>query len=129
MIVGVIVALLAMTPSQSCENADTTADIVECANENYRIADAEMTGVWKAAYAKMKKLDLDNPPRSKSELGYAQTLLDSQRKWIAFRDAQCRVVGNRMRGGSGQGYSTTFCLIDVTRGRTVELRETAEFGE
>ena len=120
----IFILLLAAAP-QNCDSAQTTMDLVECSDHEYRIADAKMTVEWKAAYARMKRQDAE-VPRARS--GYAAALLDSQRKWLAYRDAQCKVVGDRMRGGSGQGYSTMFCLTDLTRKRTTELHEVVVFG-
>lgn len=100
-----------------CPNADTTMEIIECVNAAYEVADQRMTSEWKRAFARMKEMDADKANRQRGP-SYAQALLDSQRKWIAFRDSHCRLEGYRMRGGSGQGYSTTICLIDLTKDRT-----------
>lgn len=122
MIGGVALILAAATEGDLCPNADTTLQIVECVNAAYKVADQRMTNEWKRAYARMKAMDAynANPQPGPS---YAQALLDSQRKWIAFRDSECRIEGYRMRGGSGQGYTTTICLIRLTDDRTRILHD------
>jgi uncharacterized protein YecT (DUF1311 family) len=124
-----IFAMLVATSAQNCGRAETTVAIAECANAEYRRADAEMTREWKAAFARMKRDDSGEPPPPSGELSDAAALLDSQRKWLSFRDSQCRVIGYQMRGGSGQGYSTTFCLIELTEQRTRQLRQIVSFGQ
>jgi uncharacterized protein YecT (DUF1311 family) len=118
-----IALLVAATAAQGgiCPNAVSSVEIIECVNAAYRGADGRMTTEWKRAYARMKKKDAHQVSRQTGP-SFLQALLDSQRKWLAFRDSQCRVEGYRMRGGSGQGYSTTICLITLTNDRTDALR-------
>ena len=113
-------ALIALQSLAICQSAETTADIVECASAEYKIADAAMTGAWRLASARAKNAD-GSATVSKTPQSYFQVLLDGQRKWIAFRDAHCKAAGYMMRGGSGQGYSTTFCLIELTNQRKRQL--------
>lgn len=116
----IALALLALSSSALCQSAQTTADLVECAKAEYKIADTAMTQSWRFASARAKNAD-GSAAASKAPQSYFQVLLDGQRKWIAYRDAHCKAVGYNMRGGSGQGYSTTFCLIELTNLRKRQL--------
>lgn len=122
MITAIALTLAAVVEDELCPNADTTVQIVECVNAAYKVADQRMTKEWQRAYARMKSMDADNA-NTQPGPSYAQALLDSQRKWIALRDSECRIEGYRMRGGSGQGYTTTICLIGLTDERTRILRD------
>ena len=119
--------LAALTLSSQCGDLQTTVEIVDCVKAAYAKADAQMASVYFGRMREMKQLDADAISQKRrlpaGEPTYSQALLESQRKWIAYRDAQCRLAGYSMRGGSGQGYSTGFCLIDLTEQRTRQLRD------
>ena len=90
-------------------------------------ADAQLNAAYRTAMARAKQLDggtkpADLPPAERAGPSYSQALLTSQRAWIAYRDANCRVFSYEYRGGSAQGLSNRVCLIRVTRARTAELR-------
>ena len=123
MITG-LASLLIAAQGGLCPDANSTFEIIDCVNAAYRQADKRMTVEWKRTYSQMKQQD-ERETRRLPGPTYAQALLDSQRKWLAFRDSHCRVEGYRMRGGSGQGYTTTICLIDLTNDRTKALRRLA----
>jgi uncharacterized protein YecT (DUF1311 family) len=94
---------------------------------NYQAADAQLNAAYRTAMTRMKQLDrgtkpADLPPAERAGPSYSQALLNSQRAWIAYRDANCRVFSYEYRGGSAQGLSNRVCLIRVTRARTAELR-------
>ena len=117
-------ALVASSSGEAlCSDANSTAEIVECTNVVYKMADQQMTHDWSQAFARMKRKDAASA-KANTRRGptFAQALLDSQRKWLAFRDSQCRLESFRMRGGSGEGYSTTICLITLTNERAATLR-------
>lgn len=110
--------------SNLCANANTTADIVECTGIVLKMADEQMSHAWQLALARMRHKD-----REAAKIGatkrptYADALLDSQRKWLAFRDSQCLLESIRMRGGSGEGYGRSNCLIEQTSKRAATLRD------
>jgi uncharacterized protein YecT (DUF1311 family) len=97
------------------------------AQSDYQAADAQLNAAYRAATARMQQRDratrlADLPPAERAGPGYAQALLNSQRAWLAYRDANCRAFGFEYRGGSAQALSTRVCLTRVTRARTAELR-------
>lgn len=94
---------------------------------DYQAADAQLNAAYRTAMTRMKQLDrgtkpADLPPAERAGPSYSQALLNSQRAWIAYRDANCRAFSYEYRGGSAQGLSNRVCLIRVTRARTAELR-------
>ncbi|WP_375271553.1 lysozyme inhibitor LprI family protein [Sphingomonas sp.] len=108
-------ALLASSPAAAQSAGD------------YQAADAQLNAAYRTAMARMKQLDrgtrpADLPPAERNKPSYSQALLNSQRAWLAYRDANCRVFSYEYRGGSAQALSSRVCLTRVTRARTAELR-------
>jgi len=100
--------------------------VAQSASE-YQAADAQLNAAYRTAMARMKQLDraakpADLPLAERGGPSYSQALLNSQRAWLAYRDANCRVFSYEYRGGSAQGLSNRVCLTRVTRARTAELR-------
>ena len=94
---------------------------------DYQAADAQLNAAYRTVMARMKQLDrgtrpADLPPAERAGPSYTQALLNSQRAWLAYRDANCRAFSYEYRGGSAQGLSNRVCLTRVTRARTAELR-------
>lgn len=112
-------ALLASTLSLQPGAAQSASD--------YKAADAQLNAAYRTAMARMKQLDrgtkpADLPPAERAGPSYSQALLNSQRAWLAYRDANCHAFSYEYRGGSAQGLSNRVCLTRVTRARTAELR-------
>jgi len=53
-----------------------------------------------------------------------QALIASERRWIAFRDANCRIPSAYYRGAA-HDYKVQGCLLDLTKQRAEELRKFA----
>lgn len=85
-------------------------------------ADAEMNGVWKQVYAQMQRSDREETTTDSSEMGFAPALLASQRAWLTYRDAECRIESFEWRGGSMQPFTYSQCMTQVTQARTRQLK-------
>ncbi|MDH4413199.1 MAG: lysozyme inhibitor LprI family protein [Rhizobium sp.] len=103
-----------------CNNAQTQADMNQCAAEDYRKADAAMNAQWAETRAAMLARDKASPPSGDN--GAAKRLLASQRAWLAYRDAACDVEGYSVDGGSMQPLVVSSCLADLTTRRTEDLK-------
>jgi uncharacterized protein YecT (DUF1311 family) len=103
-----------------CNNAQTQADMNQCAAEDYRKADAAMNAQWAETRAAMLAWDKASPPSGDN--GAAKRLLASQRAWLAYRDAACDVEGYSAEGGSMQPLMISSCLAELTKRRTEELK-------
>lgn len=103
-----------------CNNAQTQADMNQCAAEDYRKADAAMNAQWAETRAAMLAFDKVSSPSEDN--GAAKRLLLSQRAWLAYRDAACDVEGYSVQGGSMQPLTISSCLADLTTRRTEELK-------
>ena len=103
-----------------CSNAQTQADMNQCAADDYRKADAAMNAQWAETRAAMLAWDKATPPSQDN--GAAKRLLASQRAWLAYRDAACDVEGYSVEGGSMQPLIVSSCLAELTTRRTEELK-------
>ncbi|RYD99971.1 MAG: DUF1311 domain-containing protein [Sphingomonadales bacterium] len=119
MTIAIALAIAFARAVDPCASAETTLEIVDCVSKLYEVSDARMTVQWERAVARAKLADSVEP---KLQPTYFAALLDSQRKWLAYRDSQCRYESYRMRGGSGERYTLSFCLVSLTDQRADQLR-------
>lgn len=106
-----------------CANAMVQSDLNICAAQDWQAADDELNAVWPKALAALKAADAELPAELK---GGEQALLDAQRAWITFRDAQCKAEGYPMRGGSAEPLLVYGCMSVLTRERTATLARIAD---
>lgn len=92
-----------------CPNAQSQLEMNQCAGNAYKAADGELNQVYRKLVA---LLDAEE----KVQLKVAQTA------WLKYRDAHCEFVGDQYKGGSIRPMIHAFCLADVTRNRTTELK-------
>lgn len=52
----------------------------------------------------------------------ADLLLDAQRAWITFRDAECALSYSEFGGGSMRVLNGSGCMMQMTAERTIELK-------
>ena len=92
-----------------CPNAQSQLEMNQCAGNAYKAADGELNQIYRKLVA---MLDAEE----KVQLKGAQTA------WLKYRDAHCEFVGDQYKGGSIRPMIHAFCLADVTRNRTTELK-------
>lgn len=92
-----------------CSNANTQAEMNQCAGNEYKTADAALNRVYQQLVAMLEA-------EEKAGLKEAQTA------WLKYRDTNCDFVANQYKGGSIRPMILGLCLADVTRNRTAELR-------
>ncbi len=117
MIVALSLALAAQAPEDPIENACYERDYSQqamnrCAGDAYQRADAALNAQW----AKVLAIYGDDAESKK-------LLLDGQRAWLKYRDAQCQLAALDSRGGSIWLLINSGCLASLTRQRTQELKE------
>ena len=91
-----------------CQDAKTQLDLNQCFARAWQKADAELNALYQSV-----KRKLDGP-------GLAN-LLEAQRTWIKYRDANCEGAAAQYEGGSIQPMIRSACLERVTRARVVEI--------
>jgi uncharacterized protein YecT (DUF1311 family) len=109
--VGMFMAL-GIGCSAQAEDCDATqASMNQCASKQYKALDDELNTQYKA-----QMTYLTTPARKKA-------LQDAQKKWIAYRDADCAYqVGKREDGGTLWPLSQVQCLSEQTKVRVEQLK-------
>lgn len=93
----------------ACSDANTQAEMNDCAGREYKTADVTLNRVYQQLVSMLAA-------EEKSGLKEAQTA------WIKYRDANCDFVADQYKGGSIRPTIYGLCLADVTRNRTTELK-------
>ncbi len=106
---------------EECDEPQTQLAMTLCARAEYERADAEMNTQWGLTTAAMKARDAELDA-SDRQPGYFETLLESQRAWLKYRDAQCLSESFMARGGSLQPMAESQCRTYLTTLRTDQLR-------
>ena len=93
-----------------CQNAQTTADLMDCKGAQYRAELAHMAEMYQA---------LTELADNRSD--FAKALKDNQEDWLAYRDSVCELEGSVYKGGSLERVQQLDCLARVTAARTSHL--------
>ncbi|WP_235037560.1 MULTISPECIES: lysozyme inhibitor LprI family protein [unclassified Novosphingobium] len=110
--------LMAAEPAVDCANAMTQADMNICSYRDFQSADRDLNAAWGSAAIAARDADKHGPS------GAFDRLLDSQRKWLAYRDAQCLSEnGPREQSGTIWPLLQNGCLHELTQARTGQLRD------
>ena len=129
MIVAAALLLLAQTeiaePDQVCDDPQTQLAMNTCASMDFEQADARLNEQWRETAEHMRSLDAGIDRETDSQPGHFETLLEGQRAWLAFRDAQCQSEGFLARGGSVQPMLVSHCKAYLTELRIEQLRNLA----
>ncbi|MEO7635263.1 MAG: lysozyme inhibitor LprI family protein [Sphingomicrobium sp.] len=95
----------------ACYEADQSQQgMNRCAGETYARADAALNIAWAKVVAAYK-----------GDQEGSKLLLDAQRGWLKYREAQCRAAAIDSKGGSIWPMMVASCMADMTRRRTHEL--------
>lgn len=106
----IIIALLTFVAIIGAAYAQSQGTMNREAGTDYLKADAEMTAAYKHL---MKGLDASRQRK----------LLDAQRAWLKFRDAEARFRASKAEGGSVYPTVHAGYLADLTRARTKQLQD------
>lgn len=91
------------TAADMCADPQDQATMNQCADKDYKAADAELN----AQYGKIIARLADNPDAK-------QLLIAAQRSWIAYRDAECAFRASGVAGGSIYPYVLLQCTTELT---------------
>ncbi|UZJ58938.1 lysozyme inhibitor LprI family protein [Pseudomonas sp. KU26590] len=110
-VVGMLMALGIGCSAQAQDCDANQASMNQCASQEYKALDAELNTQYNAQMGYLK-----TPARKKA-------LQDAQKKWIAFRDADCQYqAGKREEGGSMWPLAQAQCLSAQTKVRVEQLK-------
>ena len=95
---------------KNCANIDfqTQGEMNDCATDNYHQWDVKLNSIYKKALEKYKSED-------------KKLLIIAERRWIAYRDAECKFETADTEGGSVHGMVYVGCLAYYTEARIKDL--------
>jgi uncharacterized protein YecT (DUF1311 family) len=96
-----------------------------CAARDFAAADAALNEQWELTVAAMKDRDTMIDRANDRRPGSYELLLEGQRAWLKYRDAQCQNEGYYARGGSLEPLLVAQCRTYLTELRTQQLRHLA----
>jgi uncharacterized protein YecT (DUF1311 family) len=119
MIVALLIALAGMQAAAddpietACYKQDESQQgMNRCAGEAYERADTALNAQWQKVIA-----------RYSDDAEAKALLLNGQREWLKYRDAQCEIAAFDNRGGSIWPLINSGCLARLTRERAAELAD------
>ncbi|GAA5053138.1 lysozyme inhibitor LprI family protein [Erythrobacter westpacificensis] len=109
-----------------CAEPQTQRAMNHCAALEWDEADAALNAQWQETAARMRRMDRATTPDD-GRPGYFSQLLRGQRAWLVYRDHHCASVGYNARGGSLEPLLVSTCKTELTRERTGQLEDLAEW--
>lgn len=98
--------------ADDCANAQDQATMNECAGKDFNAADKKLNDAYKQIEGRLK-----------DDAASKKLLVDAQRAWIAFRDAECNFQGGpRAEAGSMYPMVVASCQAALTNGRLKDLQ-------
>jgi len=98
--------------ADDCANASDQATLDECAGKDFEASDKKLNDAYKQITDRLK----DNAPSKK-------LLVDAQRAWVTFRDAECNFQGGPPEtAGSVRPMVVANCQAGLTEKRLKELQ-------
>jgi uncharacterized protein YecT (DUF1311 family) len=101
----------------SCSQPNTQMEMNRCAAVDHQREDAAMTAQWRKTLAYMRQQDGNQQSNKDKRPSYGDTLLESQRAWLRYRDTQCAIEGYAARGGSMEPMLIAGCKATMTATR------------
>jgi uncharacterized protein YecT (DUF1311 family) len=98
--------------NQCMQTAQTTLDMNNCNGAEIERQDARLNSVYKKAKAALE-------PAQQTQL------LDAQRLWIKYRDANCKLYYS-LTGGTIDQLNGAGCVLEMTKARADELLKLSE---
>ena len=92
-----------------CPDANSQYEMNVCAHKEFQAADAALNRIY-------------NQLSSRLDEGRRAKLKEAELAWLKYRDGNCEFVSSEYEGGSMRPMVHSFCLADVTRARTAELK-------
>lgn len=109
----ITLSLTAYASDNRCfEQAQTQTQINACAASDFKAADSDLNNIY---HQMMNKIGNDQSTKN--------LLIAAQRKWVEFRDAECKFSTVRTADGSINSMRLNSCLADVTRSRISEFQD------
>lgn len=122
---------LAAEPPLNCSNAQSNLEMKMCAQRDFEAADKELNAVFTKAVAEARAINKDTTETVGGEKmpNLEQKLRATQRSWMAYRDGNCEYQSLMYWGGTHASLAYSLCMVDMTKSRTKELKDTLNGGQ
>jgi uncharacterized protein YecT (DUF1311 family) len=109
---ALIALMLPAAHADECEDAEDQATMTACAEQAYEASDSELNTLYREIEHR-----LGDDPETR------ELLIESERAWVAFRDAECTFAASAVAGGSVYPMVSAMCLDDLTQKRIEAFRQ------
>lgn len=99
----------------NCETAIATPDVSECAKQEQMVVEEKLNRVYQKALKHLNELDAEQDSKSK------QKLIQAQRTWVKFRDADCDAMYTQYEGGTIRSIVYIDCMQKHAERRVEDL--------
>ncbi|WP_167629424.1 lysozyme inhibitor LprI family protein [Aquipseudomonas alcaligenes] len=120
-----VITLLALLLIPSLTNAESACELPEhlCkAQSEYERADKDLNETYQKIIAKIKSGDFDDGLVSRVEI--TESLRESQRSWLKFKQDNCSAYYKLYSGGTSRNGDLMACQSEMTIERTNFLKAT-----
>lgn len=112
--------LLAARPAHAldCQKAETTPELNECAARQQKAVELKLNQTYQQALKSLQQPDTEMDKFSATR----QKLIEAQRAWVKFREADCEAVYLQHVSGSIRNLMFTGCLQKHAERRIEDLK-------
>jgi uncharacterized protein YecT (DUF1311 family) len=104
-----LLALSVPALALDCSKQETEGAARQCSGQLLKDADKNLNDAYRTL---LKRFDARQQAMLRA----------SEKAWLAYRDAQCKMVASGVEGGSAQPMVTADCLGELTQARLKELK-------
>ena len=120
---------MSSTCMDSQEGGHSTLGMTSCLNAEADVWDGFLNVEYKATRDWAKRADEDEAEYFPGFAVRAEKLLEAQRAWIVFRDAECALDYAEWGSGSMRNIAYADCRLTMTAERTIDFRHMREMFE
>jgi uncharacterized protein YecT (DUF1311 family) len=114
-------AMLLAQTADPCVESGSTFDERACAQQKLKVRDALLNRTYQELLLQLASYDEPGGSSPSSR----ELLIAAQRKWIAFREADCKAQESVYKGGSIHAVIYLDCIREHTEQRIKDLKPTS----
>lgn len=110
-IVAILSSSAALADDACYQKAQSQSELTECSQNDLKQVDEQLNKLYK-----------EMETRLKGDGDTIKLLIDAQKKWVVFRDAECTLTTVRTAGGSINAMNFNVCLTGLTQSRVKDFQ-------
>ena len=119
-----VLLLLASAPAPECAGLGDLGE-AQCWSSAFDRADNQLNAIWPDVLAAARDNDKNFVPLHSAKPSAEVDLIEAQRAWLKYRDAECALESDDAQGGTGQAIISAQCATEQTRQRIKQLQDIA----